>query len=283
MDNAYKDSMKLKELLAKKLTKKQLEKAPSSFDVIGNKERAVAIVEIDKTLLKQQKEIANAIMALHKNVVSVLLKASPRKGVYRTRSLKLIKGSRKTEVVHVENGCRFLLDPRKVYFSPREGTERLRLAGIVKGDVMVFFAGIGAFPIVLAKHAKAVSTGIEINPAAAEYFSKNIQLNKAHGVKAMCADVRDVAERYANMFEHVVMPLPETAVEYVEQATTCLKSGGIVHIYFFSDEKELKKTARSIQKTCTAHAKRATIANTQKVLPYGPRIWKYRIDVRIEK
>ncbi len=283
MDNAYKDSMKLKEVLIKTLTKKQLEKAPSSFDVIGSKENAIAIVEIDKALLKKQKHIAEAIMSLHKNVSSVLRKDSARKGKYRTRDMKIIKGTRKTEVVHVENGCRFFLDPRKVYFSPREGTERLRLAQLVHGNTMVFFAGVGAFPIVLAKHAHVACVGIEINPIAFEYFKKNIALNKAHNVIAVEGDVKDNAKTHAHLFDHVILPLPETAAMYTKEAALCLKGKGTAHVYFFAAEHEAEEKAWRIQKKMSRYVNSSTVVRTQKVLPYGPRIWKYRTDISIEK
>ena len=65
-----------------------------SFDIIGSRKKAVAIIE------KADKLQARQIMNKHKNVVSVLAKVSPRSGVYRTRKLKLIEGKRNTEVIH---------------------------------------------------------------------------------------------------------------------------------------------------------------------------------------
>src|SRR3990167_919743 len=168
--------MPIKQVLEKAEPKRLHAKIPSSFDVIGGKEKAVAIVEIPPEMKKYGKKIAAAIMKQHKNVKSVLEKGTPRKGVYRTRDYKLLAGGKGTEVVHNENGCRFLIDPQKAYFSQREGTERQRAASIVKNgeSVIVFFAGIGPFPIILSKKTGAKSiVGIEINPAAAEYFRKN--------------------------------------------------------------------------------------------------------------
>ena len=81
--------MALKDLLKNKLTKKELALVPTSFDLVGNKEKAVAIIEIPDELKKKAKTIAFALMKQHKNVYSVLLKKSPRKGVYRTREMKI--------------------------------------------------------------------------------------------------------------------------------------------------------------------------------------------------
>ncbi|MBI4174762.1 MAG: class I SAM-dependent methyltransferase family protein, partial [Candidatus Aenigmarchaeota archaeon] len=85
--------MTIKELLKKKLTTEELALVPSSFDLMGSKEKAVAIIDIPKELEPKQDIIARAIMKKHKNVKGVLKKASPIRGVYRTRDYVLISGS----------------------------------------------------------------------------------------------------------------------------------------------------------------------------------------------
>src|SRR3989344_7926868 len=164
--------MSLRGLLKSKLTEEELVLVPSSFDIIGSKEKAVAIIELNNKITKKRKVIAQALMQQHKNVTSVLMKESARTGKYRIRKLRIIGGLRNTEVSHKESGCSFLIDPRKAYFSPREGAEKLRVAEKIRNneDVIVFFAGVGPFPIVLSKKSKAKSiVGIEINPAAVSY------------------------------------------------------------------------------------------------------------------
>lgn len=270
--------MPLKDLLEGKLTKLQLRLVPSSFDVIGNKDNAVAIIEIPEELKKKQKIIAEALMKQHKNVVSVLEKASPRKGIYRTRKLKLIAGKRNTEVIHAESGCRFLLDPKKVYFSPREGTERLRISEKVKPDetVMVFFAGAGPFAMVIAKKSKPSRViGIEINPDAVKYFQRNIKLNKVNNVQAVLGDVKEKAKEFYGTCDRVIMPLPETAIDYIEEAVKCIKSKGTVHLYFFSEDNKLNEWKGKVKEKIPG----AKIEEIQKVLPYSPKMWKYRMDI----
>jgi len=129
------------------------QKIPSGYDIIGSREKAVAIVEIQSELKKNQKKIAESILKRHKNVKSVLMKTSERKGIFRLRKFKLLMGERDTEVIHVESGCRFKLNPRKVYFSVREGTERLRISKMVKPEenILVMFGGVGPYPIIVFK------------------------------------------------------------------------------------------------------------------------------------
>jgi len=278
--------MNLQDLLKKKLTKEQLRLLPKSYDIIGSREKAVAILELPKELEKKRKKIAEALMIVNKPVKTILQRASERKGIYRLRKLKLVAGSRNTEVLHIESGCRFLLDPKKVYFSQREGTERLRIAEKIKeGErIIIFFAGAGPFPIVIAKKAKPSEiVGIEINPKAVEYFEKNIRLNKLQDkIRVVKGNVKKVAKDFKD-FDRVIMPLPETAIKYLPEAIGCLKSGGIVHLYFFASWQELEKRKEEIQEKAAKSASKIEFLELQKVLPYGPRVWKWRIDIRPSK
>lgn len=277
--------MTLRELLKGKLTKSELKYVPTSFDIIGSKEKAVAIIELDQKIKKRARLIANALMKKHNNVRSVLLKASPRTGILRTRNYKLIAGDRNTEVMHLENGCRLLLDPTKTYFSPRECTERMRIVNKVKENehVLVFFAGIGPFAIEIAKKAKPLKVvGIEINPMAVHYFKKNIALNKLHNVDAIEGNVLEHAPRYYGFADRLLMPLPEKSIEYLGEAIKCTTLGGVVHFYCFAKETEVTKIKRKIAALASSLSRKATFLEVQKVLPYGPAIWKYRIDLKVD-
>jgi len=145
--------MNLKNELENKLTKKEFSELKTSFDILGSKEKAVAIIEIPDELKKKEKMIAKTLMKVHKNVKSVLKKESPRTGVYRLRKYKLLAGDKDVEIIHKENGCRFILNPKKTYFSVREGNERLIIAEKVKkGEkILVMFAGIAPYSVVIAK------------------------------------------------------------------------------------------------------------------------------------
>jgi len=67
------------------------------FDIVGNRNKAVAIIEGDK---KQAVEI----LEKYKNVKSVLKKISGREGIYRIYRMRLLAGEKNTEVVHKEYG-----------------------------------------------------------------------------------------------------------------------------------------------------------------------------------
>jgi tRNA (guanine37-N1)-methyltransferase len=274
----------LRDVLKGKLSEDELKLVPSAFDIIGNRDKSVAIIEFPDELVKHEREIAEAIMRLHKSVKSVLKKASPRTGVLRLREYRLIAGDKNTEVIHVESGCRLRLDPQKTYFSQRESAERLRIVEKIRAGetVMVFFAGAGPFAILAAKKTKAERViGIEINPDAIRYFHENVRLNKLKNVEVMEGDVRERASTYYGQCDRILMPLPERAVEYVDEAIKCTKPGGIIHLYCFAKEEEIDGIEENIAAIASSLNRDAKFLGHELVLPWGPRIWKMRVDVKL--
>jgi len=260
-----------------------------SFDIIGSREKAVAIIEVPENFKGDVGEIASEILKRHKNVKSVLRKVSERKGKYRLREYELVLGSNNTEVVHKEYGCLFKLDPRKVYFSPREATERQRIASQVKAGetVMVMFSGIAPYPIQILKKQPKVKKviAVEINPDAVKYAIENIKLNKIEEGKIVpiLGDVKEICPRFYGLCDRVVMPLPLGAEDYLDIAIRCLKKeGGIIHFYNWGKEEDPYTNAINLISKATKKLDRNyEILNERKVLPYAPRVYKICIDFKV--
>ena len=260
-----------------------------SFDVIGSKEKAVAIVEIPKNLEKSKKEIAKEIMDRNKNVKSVIEKASARKGKLRKRTYELILGDKNTEVLHREFGYTLKVDPRKVYFSPRESTERQKIAEQVKPDetIMVMFGGIAVLSIAIAKKQPNINKiySVELNSAAHKYALENVRINKlSHKIVPIKGDVRIVCKEFYGKCDRVLMPLPLDAHKFLDIAAKCLKKeGGIIHFYSIGEEKDLfSKTLEAIDKGLKRLKRTYMVINKRKVLPYSPRRWKICIDFMVK-
>jgi len=181
--------MKLKELLKKKLSKKELSLVSSSFDVVGD----IAIIDIPDELVKKEKIIAETLLNMLKNVKVVCKKAGIHKGVFRTQKLKVLAGEKRKETIHKENDVRIKIDVEKVYFSSRLSTERKRIYQLVKPgeSVLVMFSGCAPYPCVIAKNSQAKYVyGIEINPEAHKLGVENLRLNKLSNVFLINDDVR---------------------------------------------------------------------------------------------
>lgn len=276
----------LKELLKDKVSEKELILVPRSFDIVGSKEKAVAIVEIPEELESKERVISEGIMQLNKNVKSVLKKVSERKGELRLREYKLVAGDTDTEVIHKEHGYILKFDPQKVYFSARESTERQRIAEQVKPNenVMVMFSGVAPFAIAIAKKQDVNRIyAIELNKIAHEYSKENVRINKlSHKIVLIYGDVREKCKEYYESCDRVVMPLPLGSESFLDIAINCLKEEGIIHFYNWSSEKDLfSKVLKIIEENCKKLNKKIEILDKRKVLAYAPRKWKVCIDFKI--
>ncbi len=241
------------------------------FDIIGSKEKSVAIIGANQ--IENEKEAAEYIMKKHKSVKTVLKKLAERKGVFRTYPLKVILGDPNTEVVHKENGYLLKLDPQKVYFSPREVTERERIAKIIKpGEkILVMFSGIAPFAIAIKKkNPECIVDCVEINPEAIKYAKINIGLNALRGIKIIEGDVRKVE---LDRYDRILMPLAETAFEFLDIAFLHAKKGATIHLYGLSDvdfKEKIEKVTKNYK-----------ILDITKVGAYAPRITKVRVDTKV--
>lgn len=278
--------VRLKEMLRGKVPDSVLNKLPTSFDIVGSREGAVAIVEVPEDVKEYEKMIGEAIMHIHRNVRVVLAKESAREGIFRTRRYRVIAGSGSTEVIHKEHGYRLKLDPTKVYFSPREATERLRVASqVAPGEtVMVFFAGVGPYALAIAKRQPRVQKiiAIEINPKAYDYLVENIRLNRLEGlIEPVLGDVKKEASRWFGLCDRVVMPLPRGAYMFLDEAYNCLKpQGGIIHFYYWSGEDDLySKAYYLLERNANLHGFCCMLLAARKVSPYAPRVYKVAVDV----
>lgn len=279
--------MRLKDLLKEKLSDDELKFVPRSFDIIGSSGKAVAIVKIRKEIESKDKVIAEAIMKLNKNVKSVLKKLSGRVGKFRIYNFELIAGEDDTEVIHKEHGYLIKVDPRKAYFSPRESTERQRIASLVKPNevVMLMFAGTGVYGVAICKKQPEVGKviAIEINPDAFHYMEENIRINKlSHKIFPILGDVKDECKKYFGICDRVIMPLAVEGWKYLDVAINCLKPGGILHFYFISSEERLFEDAIEILiKRAEEMKKNVEILFKRVVGRFGVRLYKVCIDAKI--
>jgi tRNA (guanine37-N1)-methyltransferase len=272
-----------RETIADILTKKERGMLARGYDLLGN----IAIIEIDGKLRKKEKRIAAAIMRTSKGIETVLAKAGPVSGRYRTRSLRYVAGKRSHMADYNENGCRFIFDVRKSFFSNRLSFERNRISSMSKKseNVIVMFAGVGPFAIEVAKrNPKANVVAIELNGDAYASMCGNIMLNKAKNVTAVLGDVKQVAQRYAGFADRVVMPLPKDSIEFLSDAVGCCKKKATIHMYMITDRHNPGKEAVSVLKDhARAHGYRASASSWRIVRNYSPKEVEVVVDLLVRK
>jgi len=277
----------LKVLLRDKLTPEELRNLYKSYDIVGD----IAVIRVHECLKSKAAVVAEAIMKTHKRVKTVLLQTSPISGEFRLRDLEWVAGENKTETVHKEFGCLFKVDLKQVYFSPRLSYERRRIAELAKPNEVVvnLFAGVGCFSIIMAKFSKVAKVySIDINPVAVQYMRENVLLNKVVGqVIPILGDAKEVVEkRLRSVADRVLMPLPEKAYEYLEQALIALKPlGGYIHYYTFEhatkDESPVKKAETKASERLRKLKARFDISFGRVVRTTGPNWYQVVLDIKV--
>jgi len=271
----------LKKAVEKKLTKKELKKLKTSFDVVGS----IAILEIDKELEKKEKFIAETLIKINPKIKTVLKKEGHHEGVFRTQKMKFLAGDDTRETVHRENGVSIKINVENVYFSVRLSTERKRISELVKpGEkILVMFSGAAPYVCVIAKNSKASEiVGVEINPLAHKYALENLKINKIKNARLYLGDVREIVPELKEKFDRIIMPLPKSAGDFLDIALSSSKKGTVIHFYDFLHEEEMpKKAVEKIEKACKKAGLNFRVLHWNKCGQYTKKGYRVCVDFKI--
>jgi len=274
---------KLKDILKNKLSKKELNLVPSSFDMMG---KILVFSDFPKQLSKKEKIIGSEILKNYTHIKSVFKKTKKYSGKFRTPKLKLISGKNNKETIHKESNVRLKLNVEKIYFSPRLSEERKRIFKQVKNNeiVLVMFSGCAIYPIVIAKNTNSKEIyGIEINPTAHKYALENIKLNKLENkIKLFLGDVKKVMPKINKKFNRIIMPLPKEAENFLNLALNKIKKNGKIHFYSFSEENNYDKFKKIINEECKKKNKKCKILDIVKCGQFSPRVNRVCVDFKVK-
>ena len=274
----------LKKALENVLTENESDELISAFDQIGE----IIIVRIPDSLLAKKKIIGKALLDEVKIVRSVFYQASAVEGEFRTRGLEILAGEDNTETEYKEFGCRFTVDVKNAFFSPRLSTERDRIGNLVQDGEVVnnMFAGIGMFSIIAAKKKKCTVYSLDINPAASKLCETNIGLNKLAGnIISINGDASEIIkEQLMNKSDRTLMLLPERSDEFLESAINTTKDGGIIHYYsHIHADKKIDAGKLSEEHYLKVTPVKSEIINSKIVRAVGPRFYQTVVDIKISK
>ena len=277
-------SRMLKKTLESVLSTKESDELISAFDQIGH----IIIIRIPDSLISKKKLIGETLLEQVKSAKSIFYQSSSVDGEFRTRDLEILAGDDKTETEYKESGCRFLVDVRNVFFSPRLSSERTRIAEFVNNDEVIvnMFGGVGIFSIIAAKMKRCTVINIDINPLAAKLCKKNIAINKLVGnVISIEGDASQVINsQLENKSDRTLMLLPEKSDEFLDSAILSTKSGGIIHYYsHIHADKKSDAAKLSEQHYMQITPVKSTILGSKIVRPVGPRFYQTVVDVKIKK
>ncbi len=253
-----------------------------SYDNFGN----IIVVKFPKNFsLKDKKKFAEKILKEQKGVKTVLEKKEKIKGRLRKLSTNYIAGQNTKEVLYRENNCVFRFNIDKTYFSPRLSNERKEIASkIKKGEiVLVMFAGVAPYSIVIAKLSKAKKIfSNEINREANKYAELNIGLNKVKDkVELISGDAKKLPEKLKQKTDVIVMPRPQLKESFLKEAFTLSKPGTRIYYYDFCKIDEINSVVEKIKKEAKKARKKIKILKIKRAGEIAPYKIRLRIDFQV--
>jgi tRNA (guanine37-N1)-methyltransferase len=253
-----------------------------AYDNFGN----IILVKFpEKTGIKNKKKFAEKILREQKSVKTVLEKKERIKGRLRKLSTNYIAGEKTKEVLYKENDCVFRFNIDETYFSPRLSNERKEIASkIKKGEtVLVMFAGVAPYSIVIAKKSKAkIIFSNEINRKANEYAELNIKLNKVKDrIELLPGDIKRVAKKIKQKMDVIVMPRPQLKETFLNSAFSLSKKGTRIYYYDFCRTDEINSIVEKIKKEAKMAKKKIKILNVKKAGEIAPYKTRLRVDFKV--
>lgn len=273
---------KLSGILKSKFSVVELELLPASCRFIGR----VVILKLPRKLLKKKKIIGAAVLKLfpYMRTVCVEKKIS---GLTREPKIEVIAGSRKTETILTEHGCRFLLDPAKVMFSVGNKFEKERMMKICKrGETIIdMFAGIGYWTIPIAKFCKPKKIfAIDKNKIAVEYLRKNCAMNKvSNRVEVLHGDCREFSHILESKADRIIMGWIFETEKFLLAALQMAGKKCIIHFHRIFHESELPALKKKILKIARKQKCKIKFSSVRQVKTYSPRQKHFVIDLAVSK
>jgi tRNA (guanine37-N1)-methyltransferase len=252
---------------------------PSSFDMIGD----IVVLKIPEPLRAHRREIGDAFLAWDRKV-RVVAQDRGVEGAFRVRKIEIIAGEPRTTTVHVEYGLRYRVDVARAYFSPRLGTERARIADLVRpGEIVADpFAGVGPYAILIAKRQHAVRVlANDANPVAVQFLRDNVARNRADSVVVGQRDAK-AALRKDGPVDRVILDLPHSAREFLPDAVRATRPGGIVHLYAILERGEADQTEAELAAIVAREGRHATDITSHVVRAYSPTMDHRAFDITVD-
>ena len=246
---------------------------PSSFDIIGD----IIVIKLSEALQPYASQIGESLLATHAQVNTVC-STDAVTGMFRTRTVTVIAGDKKTKTTHMEYGIHFEVDVSTTYFSPRLATERYRIASQVQPHELVFdmFTGVAPFPLMIAKfaHPKQI-IGIDINKEAVLLAEKNIQRNHFDTLIHVYKEDAQNANKFLHELDfiphRILMNLPFQSFRFFPIALSLIKQQAIIHYYEILKEEYINERKQQLSTIALEHGillKEICINNIKTYAPH---------------
>ncbi len=265
----------LESVLAERLSEDEL-KYLRRYDVIGD----IAVIQIPPELEHRVGDIVFALRKVHP-FLKVVAKKGFHEGAFRIRDYSIIWGEKRLETAHRENGVEIKVDLSKAFFNPRMKGERYRLAQLVKDGerILIPFAGVLPYALVIARYRKVKITAVELNREAYELGLENVERNRRRlkgEIEFIHGDAFKVLPELPS-YDRVISPTPR-GVDAL--ALTLSKAERWLHYYDFVHENEIEAFRRRILEECQKLGRGCSV-RVKKVSDFKPHVFKVCADIEL--
>lgn len=252
----------------------------ASYDILGN----IAIIKGEGKSKKQKLAQAKKLLKIP-SVETVVEKIGNVRGRLRTINVKHIIGIKNLIALHKENDCLFKFNVKTCYFSGRLSNERKAIAKKIKRKdrVLVMFAGVGVYPIVIYKYIKPKQiVGVEIGRDCCKYFKENLKLNKmVEGIEIVQGDVKRKVNKGLGKFDIIVMPRPNLKGSFLKEGLSVCRKGGRIFYYGFCNVDKKKEMIKQIKEEAKEFKRKIKILRAVKAGEIAPYKFRYRVEITV--
>jgi tRNA (guanine37-N1)-methyltransferase len=254
-------------------------------DIIGD----IAILKFPRRTLWIIKKLkARKFLKENKTVKTVLEKTEGFSGKFRILKTKHLTGIKTKETTYKENGCTFKFNVDETYFSPRLSNERKiiadEVAKLTKGNskILVMFAGISPYPIIIAKKLKQNKKQFhiysnELNKKANNEAKKIITLNKLQKeITLVDGDAKNLPKKLKEKFDIILMPRPNLKNTFLETALKLSKKGTTIFYHGFGTKKSVLSEIEANTKNKIGKIK------IRKAGDIGPYIYRWQASFKVK-
>jgi len=256
----------------------------TSYDSLGN----IAIIKGEENNRKKSRaeKLREAKKILENpSVKTVLEKVGNVHGRLRTINIRHVLGERNLIAISRENNCMFKFNIKTCYFSSRLSGERKEIAFKIKktDSVLVMFAGVGVYPIVINKIAKPKKIiGVELGKECCKYFEENLKLNRMQGkIEVIQGDVKKKVNSKLGKFDVIVMARPNLKESFFKQGLLVSKRGTKIFYYGFCNIDEKQEMIENLKKEAKKFGKKIKIVNVVKAGDIAPFKYRYRVEIKV--
>lgn len=258
----------------------------ASYDLLGN----IAIIKGEsngkrKTKVQKMRE-AKRLLKIP-IIKTVLEKVGKVHGRLRSINTKFLAGEKNTIARHRENDCTFKFDVSTCYFSSRLSGERKMIAGKIKkkDKVLVMFAGVGVYPIVINKYVNPTNkiVGVELGKDCKKYALENLKLNKMVGeIEIIQGDVkRKVNKKGLGLFDVVIMARPNLKESFLKYGLSVCKKGSRIFYNGFGHIDDKKKMTDDLIEEAKKLGRKIKIMRVVKAGDIAPYKYRWRVEIKV--